>query len=535
MLSRSGSAALVFVLLPVVSCDGVVEPPRVHHTSCDDAPGVTHSGSLGNAHWRAADGPHRLNGAVTFQMLEVEAGTLVCGAPGGSLTGRQLSAIGTAEAPITFAAEDPSQPWAGLVLAAGDYSSPVSRLEHVVIRDVGGRGLDAQEAVVRNARIENACAVSSPCSAVWASGYGAVVLEDVVVDGSGGAGISAGSRSGLQLDGVRIRNSAGIGLDIGPYSDPSRAVTLSVTGLRIVGGLSYPARVQSIDLDALAYGRAVVDSLLGNARDTLLVIASDDGPDSVTIYRDLPWRVERSLWGNPPTVGIPSLRLEPGAMLTFDHAEIVWQLSDLEARGTATEPITIRGGNLFWRPGAEAATDTIRLAHVLLEDMAVGRGWLSPGSATLEMDSIVASDTYFDLAGGTSSIRTAALTNSQIRIRQPGVELEDLAMAFPGDVLPGAGTSALHVESGSVALAGCDIRGAPADAVLVSAAADEDTSITGCNLVDNAGFGVNNLSAFTVDAAGNWWGDPAGPDGPDGDGVSGDVVVEPVRTEPVQR
>lgn len=52
--------------------------------------------------------------------------------------------------------------------------------------------------------------------------------------------------------------------------------------------------------------------------------------------------------------------------------------------------------------------------------------------------------------------------------------------------------------------------------------------------METAGIEVNNLSSFTVDAAGNWWGDPAGPGGPAGDDVAGPVVVDPVLTEPVQ-
>jgi hypothetical protein len=45
-------------------------------------------------------------------------------------------------------------------------------------------------------------------------------------------------------------------------------------------------------------------------------------------------------------------------------------------------------------------------------------------------------------------------------------------------------------------------------------------ALADCNLERNAGFAINNLAPFTVDARGNWWGDPAGPAG---DGVSGNV------------
>jgi hypothetical protein len=42
-----------------------------------------------------------------------------------------------------------------------------------------------------------------------------------------------------------------------------------------------------------------------------------------------------------------------------------------------------------------------------------------------------------------------------------------------------------------------------------------------------------NVTPDTVDARDNWWGDPAGPLGPGGDGVAGNVVYEPWRSEPV--
>lgn len=43
---------------------------------------------------------------------------------------------------------------------------------------------------------------------------------------------------------------------------------------------------------------------------------------------------------------------------------------------------------------------------------------------------------------------------------------------------------------------------------------------------------MNNVGTAVVDATDNWWGDPAGPDGPEGDGVDGPIDVEPWLTDP---
>lgn len=518
------SAALILPLLVLVACDDPSGPPRVHHTSCDAAEGVTHSGTGTNALWKAADGPHRLSGTVAFDTLEIQAGTLVCGRPGAILEANSLIAIGTAEAPIVFAAEDPAQLWGGLKLWTLDTGSHTSRLHHVVVRDLLG-GIYSDRLELRNARVERACQGGSPCAAVEGTSYGGITLEDVVINSSGATGVSPGGRrSDVSLVRVRIQNSAGLGLTVGTDN-----VSLSAEDVRIVGGATYPARIPAKYLESIAGSRSAVDRLIGNARDTLLITVHDLVAAPMTVYRDLPWRLFGSMFGNPPTLVTPTITLEAGASVTIEHHEIRWRVGRMIAAGTEADPVVIAGGNLDWSRVGDPVRDTVRLTHTILRDVDVGSSSFSRGGVALEMDGVAAHRSRIWIgSGSTGRLRNSALDSSIIAIRSADAVLENVT-------LRGSPPDAIRVDSGTVTITGCEIRGGEGHALHVSEAASAGTSITGCNLAGNAGFGVNNLSPFTVDASGNWWGDPAGPEGPEGDGAAGSVIVQPVRTSPVQR
>ena len=82
------------------------------------------------------------------------------------------------------------------------------------------------------------------------------------------------------------------------------------------------------------------------------------------------------------------------------------------------------------------------------------------------------------------------------------------------------------VDAINLSIQNCEVaNGGNAGIHVLSQFPQTNVTISGCNIFNNAGQGVQNGGSgnATVNAQGNWWGDPAGPNGPNGDGVSAAV------------
>jgi hypothetical protein len=79
----------------------------------------------------------------------------------------------------------------------------------------------------------------------------------------------------------------------------------------------------------------------------------------------------------------------------------------------------------------------------------------------------------------------------------------------------------------------CELSGSGRHGIFVRASTDSYVGITSCNLFANAGDAVVNQATNYVGARRTWWGDVAGPGGPNGDRVSGLVDASDPLAAPV--
>jgi hypothetical protein len=300
--------------------------------------------------------------------------------------------------------------------------------------------------------------------------------------------------------------NCGSGLDPKPDPDPDRALPLSCSAS---GGRNYRGVIQD------ATWRAA------------------DGPHRIYNEWTPPYGPNRRV----EVAG--TLVIQPGALVCFaEHGAmiIVRETGTLIADGTSESPIDFRYmlesfdffaqlwvegvaqlANASFGPGTALSTpwhDTtrtigridarrlalgpragIRANDIRIEDVVVEAGCLPPCSGL----------------GQVAVILRTGFSADGLRVRR--------ALSLGVSIL----------AAGQVS--NCEVVESGGDGVQVRSAG---VRITNCNIVGNAGVGVHNFHAEPVDARGNWWGDPAGPFGPNGTGVSGNVLYEPWLSEPVQ-
>jgi hypothetical protein len=85
-------------------------------------------------------------------------------------------------------------------------------------------------------------------------------------------------------------------------------------------------------------------------------------------------------------------------------------------------------------------------------------------------------------------------------------------------------------------LRNCDISQSGSNGVVMDGDVGNGSGIlSGCSITNNGGNGIDNRrpNSLSIDARNNWWGDPAGPAGPMGDGVSAGVdASSPLQAPP---
>lgn len=501
--------------------------------------------------WARADNPHRVNWQIVVSgagRLTMEPGVLVCFGINGSIAadeGGRVIAVGRDTAVIVLTARNFGEGWGYVSLNGYPDSASVFRnvrMEHnrisyaaiytfdghaalidsvVVRQSARAFWLDAPGSRVSRSRVDTTTNAGLPAIDMAAGG---THVEETTIRGAAGTGLRVLGTSGMTLTGVRILGSGGIGLvaDVPPGSFTAAGP------VRVTGGATYGARLSVTGIARLYPQLADQDSLLGNARDTLLMMGGD--LRSWAYARQvLPWRVQGDIVVESPGIlrgQAGSLFLfEPGTGITAQDGGRVLVRGTHTARARMTEAVADAGwdGIMLWHAPAEPSKFTNVQIEYVRGDIAIH----ATDEHVVQIDSAVLRQNYIAawLASDLSSIRRTRVDTTTSTYAAVG--LGDYT-TMESTRVRGSGGDGVLVGLPTAQILSCDVSGSAGHGVhLVNAGTVHD-----CNLAGNAGDGVYNESTDPADAENVWWGDAAGPTGTNGDGVSGNVDYTPWRTTP---
>jgi hypothetical protein len=298
--------------------------------------------------------------------------------------------------------------------------------------------------------------------------------------------------------------------------------------------------IQNIPL--LVPTAADYDSLLGNGRDTLVLTGGTLTGATVEIGADVAWRVEGTSYVDVGGL----LRPLPGSgfAVATGHRFVFQNGGRLEARGKSDSVIvfTAIDTTASWL-GLEfsgAPGDTSYLTNVVLShsDGPYRTGsWsyrpvLAMDSHPLVIDSSVVRQMRrygVALQSAGSRFSRSVVDTAGGDVWQAAVEL-GASTTFEGSLVRSATGIGAQITGADVTVSASEITTSGSHGVYVTTATG--VLINDCNIFDNAGNGVENVTGVVVDATNNWWGDADGPTGTSGDGVSADVNYTPWATAP---
>lgn len=508
---------------------------------CNERGGTTHGSRLtwarGDTTWTRVGSPHRVaHGAQVDGRLTIGPGALVC-------LGADLSPYGTSS---TVRVEGSGTEPARLVSASSSYYPPTltlrearhARFRKLTIRSDSLRAdsVTVEGGAIRvsgRARLNGVTVADAPQIEAAITVYRGD-LQDVVVTNPRSSGIQMNGSSTtdtLVLRRVRVEGAGYGGLCEGLCSSLySRGSSVLVSeDLTITGGAWYPVKIPVAWMPALLAQEGAAERLRGNRADTLVVVP--DGSPLLAVA-GLPWLVP----ARSDTSLLSRVEVAPGASLTLQldvGGTLTLPNVTLAVRGAPDAPATLRADCQLHPPiprpplqvvlpGAGPAASEFRLARI------EGFALVSRGEHALAVAESEFLDAGLILEGRGSTLRDVRFRGSW-HPTAPSVSLALPDLDVSGIQASGSPGVAVSVGAPRVKLRDCLLADSWAG---VQVEKGGGATVTGCDLVRLWGFGVRNLSSLEVDATGNWWGDPTGPLGPLGTGVSGTVRFSPFLTAP---
>ncbi|HEX5872932.1 MAG TPA: right-handed parallel beta-helix repeat-containing protein, partial [Longimicrobium sp.] len=375
---------------------------------------------------------------------------------------------------------------------------------------------------IRRSRLDTVTSAMVPAVALGNQ----VTFEKNTIRGAADVGLAVLGTSGVSLLGGRIEGSGGVGLQATGIAGPGFTATQPV---RVVGAGSYPAELSVGAFSKIYTQTSHQDSLLGNARDTLVITGGALTWLGIASSK-IPWRVT----GNITVTGWGGLNALPDARLVFDSAVSITAINGgrVVARGSAAAPavftsVAPAGWGGIVLDGAPSLASA--LTNVRIENAKDSYAVLSHWDHTVIIDSAV-----FRQNGSAAYLRgtNSRLSRSRIDttlIGSPAVIIEANGGVVESTLIRGSQGSGLSMGVyWNIEVRSCEIRESGGDGIELLG----PIAVHNCNLVDNAGWGIDNWTAYLVDVEDNWWGDASGPTGPNGDGVSGPLDYTPWRTTP---
>lgn len=525
--------------------------------------GTAHSGTIASAVWLARESPHQVRDTVLVTgTLSIEPGALVCGAPSAQLRIRgQLVAHGTRDDPIIFTAVNAEQPWAGIGSDSGNIHLTNATVEYartavgggkcdeividsILVRrsNAGVAGITSCPMTVSRSvfdTITGAAISSEPTHDSFSPRFEKSLLNVTVQDNlirNAGIGIELrGWNGAVNVSGGRIEDSgSGIFIDNTNIWHHANIDVASAKPVRVVGsGSSFKGTV--VAFTTIWPHVQDRDSLRGNVSDTVVLSGAYAGELLVTrdnpIVHVLSGGQAIDAWTGP----IARIRMEAGSSLRFeDFAEI----GALIVNANAAEPAGFSAAHAALigcaaGPGLGLRCDRLSNDTSYLRHMTVvgGCGGFFAGHSLApviveSVDFRAAESCYgdFGFSGEGSSIANSTFTGGS-RLSLSEVRAHRI-------IVRGMTNGGIAIAGSNVKLSECTVSQNTGSGIVVF----EGTGIEirDCNIEDNTEFGVKNWTAGRVDARRNWWGDPAGPLGPNGDGVDGDVDYSDFLTSPHQ-